>query len=150
MRPAKQVRQDQPGQVDRGIEIDRDLASGGLPIFGIGQHRVPLDAGVVDEHVQGGKLARGPIDQGDAFLVAGHVADPCDDARVCLGQLAEPLFAPAADQNLAARANEALGERQADARSASSHEDGIGPQLPSRMMRQDSMSKVTSPMARRV
>src|SRR4029079_13048490 len=67
-----QVRNEQAREVYRRLEVRRKLLVRLFPRLVLRQLQPALDAGVVDDDVQGGEVADGPVDE---ILAAGGGAD---------------------------------------------------------------------------
>jgi hypothetical protein len=85
---AAEVRKQQHRQVNRSVEVDRELLAKRLPVGRLPQRAVDLDPGVVDEHVERRELADGPFRERDAAVLAGEVGSRTrrPDPLLCLAQ----------------------------------------------------------------
>ena len=99
----------------RRVEVGDDLLADVHP-GGLAQFRIPLDAGVVHEHIELGKLARGPITQRAPVRFRCDVDDACHQLGMRQPGGLELVLPAAADDDAAAGAKKPLRERKTDAR----------------------------------
>ena len=120
------VRQQRRGQPDRAKQIGGD---DGLGVGQIGLLRQQIlrahDAGVVDEHIQRGKLARPPGGKGANRGGVFNVQRERLHAGVGGRGLVERLLAPAGDDDLIAEFVEFFRKAAANAGAAAGDEDGV-------------------------
>jgi hypothetical protein len=124
-----QVRDRQHREVDRPVQVDRDLLPQALPRLQLLEVEPPHDARVVDQHVHVRELLHHLVPQRDAGGLASGVGDEGVQARHLGLRDLQRLGAATADDNLVALAVKALRERQADARGSARHEHRVLGQL---------------------
>jgi len=125
----QEVRDEEPGQVERRLKIDGDLLARFVPFLRRGKSHPLLDPGIVDEHVEAGKFRHHPVKQRLALSGLGQIADPDGEPRMAGLRFAEFVRPATAHDDLAARPEEPLGQREADARRPTGDQDGVPTQV---------------------